>query len=349
MLSCRSQRPSRTRTCVLRRVRCAILRTVGSVCDPALGPSPPGRLERKTDEPPGRIRGIRGERGRAHPHARRLRRDHRPRRPRARLLAPPHARPRQPARQADLGVRARSPRRPRDRRGRHRGRSRALAVRARARPRLHHHRPPAVPVVHPDRADQGRDRLRPRRLGERGLRRLLARGGRSGLRRERGAGLARRRVRAPGRRGRRVRAGRHARQPLGAGRGARARALHAAHGRHGCPRPLEGRVQRRGALLDRVRRTRDGRRRRAGRPRRRRDAARRRRARRARGARGIRVRRRRHRRLDQLRHRRRRRLDRRPQGGVRLLAARRRRLRARRDALAAGAAPLRRAWSTPTR
>ena len=68
------------------------------------------------------------------------------------------------------------------------------------------------------------------------------------------------RVRAAGRGGWRVRAGRHARQPVGARRGAacaRRRGSRSADR----PRPLEGRLQRRGALLDRVRGRGDGRRR----------------------------------------------------------------------------------------
>ena len=156
------------------------------VCNPALG--------RRARAVPPRSRGSRcrctaaSRRTRpSHAHALDLRRDDPARRSRARVLPTPHPRRRHPARQAALGVRARPPRRPHDRRAGHRRREGARPLRARARPRLHHDRPPAVPLVHPDGADQGRHRVRPRRLGERALRRLLARGRRRGLRRERGA------------------------------------------------------------------------------------------------------------------------------------------------------------------
>ena len=203
------------------------------MCNAALGPALAAALppthERTTHGYPRPRRSRRNRSAvrcrRRDAHAHHLRRDDRPRRPRARLLPPAHPRPRHPARQAHLRVRARPPRGTHDRRARHRLGARPLALRARARARLHHHRPPAVPLVHPDGADEGRDRVRPRRLGERPLRRLLARGSRRGPRRERGARLARRRVRAPRHRGRRVRAGRHPRQPLGARRRSRAGAL----------------------------------------------------------------------------------------------------------------------------
>ncbi len=71
----------------------------------------------------------------------------------------------------------------------------------------------------PTAPDEGLHRLRPRGLGKCAVRRLVARGRRRRLRRERGARLARRRVRPARDGGRRVRAGRHPRQPLGARRG----------------------------------------------------------------------------------------------------------------------------------
>ena len=57
-------------------------------------------------------------------------------------------------------------------------------------------RPPALPVLHPVRADRGRRDVRPRRRRLVDLRRVLAGGRRRGLRRERGAALDRRPGRA---------------------------------------------------------------------------------------------------------------------------------------------------------
>ena len=190
----------------------------------------PGRLERKTDEPPGRIRGIRAERGGAHAHARRLRRDHRPRRPRARLLAPAHARQRHPARQADLGVRARPPRRPHDRRGA------ASAPRAPSRSSSTCSPPPASRPTTRSTCRSSRPRPPRRRSAFDLVVSASAVYGGSWLEGA-GAVYAENEVLAwlagefglPADRGRRVRAGRHARQPLGARRGPRARALRAAH------------------------------------------------------------------------------------------------------------------------
>ena len=84
-------------------------------------------------------------------------------------------------------------RRPRRRAG-------AGAVRRRAVQGVHLGRPPAVPVVHPGRADRGGEPVRPRGRRVVDLRRLVARGRRRGLRREPGAALARRPGRLPGRR-----------------------------------------------------------------------------------------------------------------------------------------------------
>ena len=69
------------------------------------------------------------------------------------------------------------------------------AVRERAGPGLPVHRPPRLPRLHPVGPDQGRGRLRPHRVGILRLRRIVDGGLRRGLRRERGAALARRRVR----------------------------------------------------------------------------------------------------------------------------------------------------------
>ena len=100
----------------------------------------------------------------------------------------------------------------------HRRAPRDSTVRERPRAGVRDDRPPGLPVVHPVGADEGRDRVRPRRVGILHLRRIVDGGLRRGLRRERGAALARRGVRpAPGRR-RRLHAGRHDRQPLGARR-----------------------------------------------------------------------------------------------------------------------------------
>ena len=79
-------------------------------------------------------------------------------------------------------------------------------------------RPPALPVVHPERADQGGVGVRHGRRRLERLRRIVARGRRRRLRREPGAALDRRPGRAAGRRRRRVRPGRHGRQPVGARR-----------------------------------------------------------------------------------------------------------------------------------
>ena len=90
----------------------------------------------------------------------------------------------------------------------------------RARPGVHLHRPSAPSVVRAGGADRGVDPVRPCRRRVEHLCRLVGRGGRRRVRRERGVALDRR-PRRPARRGRRrVRQRRHRRQPVGAAGGA---------------------------------------------------------------------------------------------------------------------------------
>ena len=109
--------------------------------------------------------------------------------------------------------------RPDDDRGWHRWAGGAPGVRRRARAGVHLHRPPPVPVVRAGGSDRGVDPVRPRRRCIEHLRRVLARGRRRGVRRERGAALDRRPRRLPGRRGRGVRQRRNGREPVRAAGG----------------------------------------------------------------------------------------------------------------------------------